>query len=87
MADVMSLNTCHVMVYFTDSSNEGLKYIGLNFTGANWVDLFLQGPKSKLENFTGPKTPFTLNFICKCIYIYIYIYLLIYMFKKHHVIK
>jgi hypothetical protein len=73
MADVMSLNTCHVMVYFTDSSNEGLKYMGLNFTGANWVDLFLQGPKSKLENFIGPKTPFTL------IYIYIYIPLDLYV--------
>jgi hypothetical protein len=55
MADAMSLNTCHIMVYFADRSNEGLKSMGLNFTGANWVEFFLQGPKSKLKNFTGTK--------------------------------
>jgi hypothetical protein len=46
------------MVFFADKSNEGLKPMGLNFTGANWVDFFLQGPKSKLENFTGTKNTF-----------------------------
>jgi hypothetical protein len=44
------------MVFFADRSNEGLKSMGLNFTGANWVNFFLQGPKSKLENFTGTKS-------------------------------
>jgi hypothetical protein len=30
----------------------------LNFTGANWVYFFLQGPKSKFGNFTGTKSTF-----------------------------
>jgi hypothetical protein len=56
MAYAMSLNPCHIMVFFADRSNEGLKPMGLNFTGANWMVFFLQGPKSKLTNFTGTKS-------------------------------
>jgi hypothetical protein len=55
------------MVFFADKSNEGLKPMGLNFTGANWVDFFLQGSKSKLVNFTGTKSTFYPFFIyIKC---------------------
>jgi hypothetical protein len=51
MADAMSLNTCHIMVYFADRSNEGLKYMGLNFTGANWVEFFFIGTKIQIGEF------------------------------------
>jgi hypothetical protein len=44
------------MVFFADRSNEGLKPMGLNFTEANWMVWFLQGPKFKLKNFTGTKS-------------------------------
>jgi hypothetical protein len=54
----MSLNPCHAMVFFADKSNEGLKPMTLNFTGANWVDFFLHGSKSKLGNFTETKSTF-----------------------------
>jgi hypothetical protein len=55
MASATSLNPCHIMVFFADISNEGLKPMGLNFTGINWMSFYLQGPKSKLKNFTGTK--------------------------------
>jgi hypothetical protein len=28
------------MVFFADRSNEGIKSMGLNFAGVNWVDFF-----------------------------------------------
>jgi hypothetical protein len=46
------------MVFFAHILNEGLKPMGLNFTGTNWVDFFLQGLKFKLKNFTGTKSTF-----------------------------
>jgi hypothetical protein len=61
MVSATSLNPCHIMVFFAHILNEGLNPMGLNFTGANWVDFFLQGPKSKLGNFTGTKNTFYPN--------------------------
>jgi hypothetical protein len=58
MVSATSLNPCHIMVFFAHILNEGLNPMGLNFTGTNWMDFYLQGPKSKLENFTGIKSTF-----------------------------
>jgi hypothetical protein len=44
------------MNFFADRSNEGPKSMSLNFTWANWVNLFLQGPQFKLGNFTRTKS-------------------------------
>jgi hypothetical protein len=47
----------HRLVHLPERS-QGLKSIGLNFSGANWVVFFLQGPKPKCKNFTGTKSTF-----------------------------
>jgi hypothetical protein len=52
MTSAVPLNTCHVMIFFADRTNEGLKPMSLSFRGANWVDFLFQRPKSKLKNFT-----------------------------------
>jgi hypothetical protein len=53
MTSAMSLNPCHIMVFFVDRSNEGLKPMGLNFTRANWMDYIFTGTKIQIENFYG----------------------------------
>jgi hypothetical protein len=44
--------------FFADRLDEGLNPMSLNFTRANWVDFFCQGPKSKFRNFTRTKGTF-----------------------------
>jgi hypothetical protein len=51
------------MVFFADISNEELKSMGLNFTGANWVNFFYRDQNPNWRILQGPKAPFTLIFI------------------------
>jgi hypothetical protein len=47
------------MVFFADKSNEGLKPMSLNFTGANWMDFFLQDQNPNWRILQGLKVHFT----------------------------
>jgi hypothetical protein len=50
MASAMLLNTCQVMVFWADRSNEGLKSMGLNFT-RTWMNFFFTGTKIQIGEF------------------------------------
>jgi hypothetical protein len=58
VAFATSLNSCHITFFFCWHIKWETKPMGLNFTGAKWVDFFWQGPKPKFANFTETKSTF-----------------------------